>query len=246
MAKIISYQRPESLEAALNLISQEKHIPLAGGTLLNAGDDVEPLHLVDLQGLDLKRIEEAEGRLQIGSMVTLDEIIKNTNCPESIRISARSELPSTLRALATIGGTVASADSDSQLLACLLVHDADVVILGPNGESTSPISDVLGNLEIFNSQLILSISVATDGKCVFESTGRTPADTPIVSVTTRKCADGYRMAITGVATTPVLVDHENPTLSLKPPSDFRGSSKYRMQLAEVLSSRTLNSMDGEN
>ena len=55
MAKIISYQRPESLEDALNLISQEKHIPLAGGTLLNAGDDVEPLHLVDLQGLDLKK-----------------------------------------------------------------------------------------------------------------------------------------------------------------------------------------------
>ena len=214
MAKIISYQRPESLEDALNLISQEKHIPLAGGTLLNAGEDVEPLHLVDLQGLDLKRIEEAKGRLQIGSMVTLDEVIKNTNCPESIRISARLELPSTLRALATIGGTVASADSHSQLLACPLVHDAKVTILGPNGESTSPLSDVLGNLEIFNSQLILSISIATDGKCVFEAIGRTPADTPIVSVTTRKCDAGYRMAITGVAATPVLVDHENVAIMI--------------------------------
>ena len=54
MSKIISYQRPENLEEALSLLSLDNHVPLAGGTLLNANEDMEPLHLVDLQSLALK------------------------------------------------------------------------------------------------------------------------------------------------------------------------------------------------
>jgi len=245
MAKIISYQRPENFKEALSLICQDKHIPLAGGTLLNASEDKEPLHLIDLQSLDLKRIEQSNGKLQIGSMTTLDEMMRNTDCPDSIRVSSRSELPSTLRTLATIGGTVANGASDSQLIASLLVHDAEVRILSSTGESSVPLPDVLSEPERLESQLILSIDITTDGECLSEATGRTPADTPIVSVTTRHCADGYRMAITGVASTPVLVDPENPTVSLQPFSDFRGDSKYRLHLAQILASRTLNLLNGE-
>ena len=54
------------------------------------------------------------------------------------------------------------------------------------------------------------------------------------------------MAITGVAPTPVLVDPENPTVSLQPTSDFRGASEYRIHLAQILASRTLNLLNGEN
>jgi len=245
MAKIISYQRPGNLEEALRLISLDEHVPLAGGTLLNTSEDKEPLHFVDLQGLPLKGIEHSNGKLTIGSMVTLDEIMKNSNCPDSIRLSSRSELPSTLRTLATIGGTVASGDSDSQLIASLLVHDAEITILSSDGESNVPLQEVLGKSENFRSQLILSIDLDADGDCVMEATGRTPADTPIVSVTARRCSEGYRMAVTGVASTPVLVDSENPTVSLQPPSDFRGDSEYRMHLVKILASRAIDLLEGE-
>ena len=245
MAKIISYQRPGNLEEALSLISLDKHVPLAGGTLLNSSEDNEPLHFVDLQELPLKGIERSNGKLTMGSMATLDEIMKNSDCPDSIRRSSRSELPSTLRTLATIGGTVASGDSDSQLIASLLVHDAEITTLSSNGESNIPLQEVLGETESFRAQLILSIDIATDGECVMEATGRTPADTPIVSVTARRCSGGHRMAVTGVAPTPVLVDSENPTVSLQPSSDFRGDSEYRMHLVKILASRALDSLNGE-
>ena len=245
MAKIISYQRPGNLEEALRLISLDKHVPLAGGTLLNTSEDKEPLHFVDLQGLPLKGIERSNGKLTIGSMATLDEIMKNSGCPDSIRLSSRSELPSTLRTLATIGGTVASGDPDSKLIASLLVHDAEVTILNSAGESNVPLQEVLGESDSSGTQLILSINLDTGGDCVMEATGRTPSDTPIVSVTARRCSDGYRMAVTGVASTPVLVDSENPTVSLQPSSDFRGDSEYRMHLVKILASRTLDLLDGE-
>jgi|TARA_B100000959_G_scaffold64683_1_gene68452 CO/xanthine dehydrogenase FAD-binding subunit len=245
MAKILSYQRPENLEEALSLISQDKHVPLAGGTLLNASEDKEPLHFVDLQGLALKGTERSNGKLTIGSMMTLDEIMKNSDCPDSIRLSSRSELPSTLRTMATIGGTVASGNSDSQLIASLLVHDAEVTILNSDGESNVPLQEVLSESNSSGTQLILSIVLDTDGECVLEATGRTPADTPIVSVAARRCSDGDRMAVTGVASTPVLVDPENPTVSLQPPSDFRGDSEYRMHLVKILASRALDLLNGE-
>ena len=246
MAKIISYQRPGNIEEALSLISLDKHVPLAGGTLLNTSEDKQPLHFVDLQGLPLKGIEHSNGKLTIGSMATLDEIMKNSDCPDSIRLSSRSELPSTLRTLATIGGTVASGDSDSQLIASLLVHDAEVTILNSSdGELSVPLQEVLIKPEGLESELIMSIDIATDGEFILEATGRTPADTPIVSVAARRCSDGDRMAVTGVAPTPVLVDPENPTVSLQPPSDFRGDSEYRMHLVKILASRALDLLNGD-
>ncbi|MDP6964698.1 MAG: FAD binding domain-containing protein [Acidimicrobiales bacterium] len=245
MTKIISYQRPGNLEEALSLLSLDKHVPLAGGTLLNTSEDNEPLHFVDLQGLPLKGIKRSNGKLTIGSMVTLDEIMKNSDCPDSIRRSSRSELPSTLRTLATIGGTVASGDSDSQLIASLLVHDAEITILNSSdGELSIPLQEVLIKPEGLASELIMSIDLDTDGECVMEATGRTPADTPIVSVTARRCSGGDRMAVTGVASTPVLVDSENPTVSLQPSSDFRGDSEYRMHLVKILASRALDLLNG--
>ena len=72
MSKIISYQRPENLEEALSLLSLDNHVPLAGGTLLNANEDMEPLHLVDLQSLALKGIDNSNGKLKIGEMKTLN------------------------------------------------------------------------------------------------------------------------------------------------------------------------------
>ena len=246
MTKIISYQRPENLEEALSLISQDKHVPLAGGTQLNTNEDTEPLHLVDLQSLALKGIDSSNGKLKIGSMTTLHEIMKNSDCPDLIRLSSRSESPSTLRTLATIGGTIASGDSDSQLIASLLVHDAEVTILNSSdGELSVPLQEVLIKPEGLESELIISIDIATDGKSLLEATGRTPADTPIVSVAARRCSDGDRMAVTGVAPTPVLVDPENPTVSLQPPSDFRGDSEYRMHLVKILASRALDLLNGE-
>jgi CO/xanthine dehydrogenase FAD-binding subunit len=56
-----------------------------------------------------------------------------------------------------------------------------------------------------------------------------------VAVVGRRLVDGrVRMAMTGVAATPVIVDEAS---RLVPPSDFRGSSDYRRAVAVALANR---------
>ena len=50
------------------------------------------------------------------------------------------------------------------------------------------------------------------------------------------------VALTGVASTPVLIDPGDPTSGLEPLGDFRGSADYRLHLASVLTDRILASL----
>ena len=69
------------------------------------------------------------------------------------------------------------------------------------------------------------------------ATARTPADTPIVAALGRRTDEGaLRLALTGVAATPVLVDADHLD-ALDPPGDFRGTPAYRRHLAAVLTAR---------
>ena len=65
-------------------------------------------------------------------------------------------------------------------------------------------------------------------------TARTPADRAIVAAYARTTGEERRIALTGVAPTPVLV---RPGDDLQPAGDFRGSGDYRRHLAEVLLAR---------
>ena len=86
--------------------------------------------VVDLQALGLDRIaltgDLESGRVRVGAMVTLQDLSASDAAPDLIRATARAELPSTLRTLATIGGTIGAAWPDSLLLTALLVHDTSV------------------------------------------------------------------------------------------------------------------------
>lgn len=239
MTRALSYKRPANLFDAKELILKDDHVPLAGGTILNANDDSKALNMVDLQDLNLNEIKLSDGVLQLGAMSTLDEIMNHGDCPEGIRRAAQAEMPSTLRTLATAGGTVATADPDSTLLASFLVYEAEINLLGEAGELAIPVNEILENLSLLESQIILSIKLHTEGSFSFESTARTPADTPIVSVTALSSPKGLKVAATGVADTPILVDPTEPTKGLDPAGDFRGSPDYRIHLTSLLAARTL-------
>jgi hypothetical protein len=59
-----------------------------------------------------------------------------------------------------------------------------------------------------------------------------------MAVAHRDAGGAIRTAVSGVALYPVLVD-PGRIAELDPPADFRGSSSYRVRLAEVLTSRAL-------
>jgi len=236
--RALTYQRPDSVDAAITLLTGDGHRPLAGGTVLNADDDPTLVSMVDLQSCGLETILATDGRLRLGAMATLADLAEDERVPTGLAEAARAELPSTLRSLATVGGTVVAGGPDSVLLAALLVHDSRVQVVGPDGVTTVMLPE-LQDLGVPVGHLITAVDIDPTGSCIRHATARTPADVPIVSATARTSDDGVRLALTGVANHPVLVDPSDPTSGLTPSDDFRGSASYRLRLAAVLATRAL-------
>ena len=233
MTRVVAYHRPASLDEAVELLAGPGRVPLAGGTVVNtAGRAAE---VVDLQALGLDAVDPDAGRL--GAMVRLQAIVDSDALPTLIRDLARRELPSTLRTIATVGGTVACGGRDSALLAALLVHGAVVEL---HGAGPVPLADVLA--DGVGDRLVTAVRFEPDGAGAFEATGRTPADVPIVGAVGRLVDGRVRVARTGVAPTPVEVDPADPAAGLEPAGDFRGSSGYRLHLASVLATRAIGTL----
>lgn len=254
--RIVSYHRPIALGDAVALLTEPDRLIYAGGTTIHHTTTGEPIEVVDLQALGLDRIESADAddrSVRLGATATLQAISEHAGVPEAVRDAARAELPSTLRTLATIGGTIGAAAADSMLLASLLVHDAEVSFADGRVEPLDGVLDAHSSGPndltaadqiapgLIDPGLIVAVEIGTDGATATAATGRTPADTPIVAAIARRAGDGLRLALCGVADVPILVAPDDVT-ALDPPSDFRGSSTYRRELAKVLAARVVEEL----
>ena len=240
MPLVTAYHRPASLDEALDLLSAPERVALGGGTTLNADREPSDLEAVDLQSLGLDAIATTEaGWVRIGATATLDAVRRCEHLPDSLRDLARLEQPSTLRTLATVGGLVAKASSESLLLAGLLAHDAQVELAGPS--SGCSLAELLA-AELPPGSLITAVTVDPSGRTATARTGRTPADVPIVAAYGRRIEGFVAMALTGVGGHPVLVDVYDPTAGLDPAGDFRGSREYRLHLAGTLTARVMQEL----
>ncbi len=252
MPSVLAYHRPTTLDEAAELLADPSRRAVGGGTVAVPEGRVRTeagIELVDLQALGLDGVSIDGDRLMIGAMVRLGDLAGTatpTNpdipeVPELVRELARRELPSTLRNQATIGGTVALGDADSVLLAGLLVHGAIVHL---HGSDPMPLDQSLA--ECVGARVVTSVSIELDttgvGGTAFAGTGRTPADTPIVAAVARRANDDTRVAVTGMAPSPTLVDPADPIAGLEPPGDFRGSTAYRKHLAQTLTTRVVGEL----
>ena len=243
MQTITSYHRPTSIDEAISLLGRldVTTAVVAGGTALNAVQLPAGTEIVDIQAIVGSAIEPTGESVTFGAMVRLADVVADPSTPPLLAELARREGPNTLRNASTIGGTVARGDWESELLAGLLVHEARVAITGHESEIALP--DLFADWSLLDRAIITSVSVATGGETASARTGRTPADTSIVAAAGRIVPGGLRLALTGVADTPILV---NPSeiQSLDPPADFRGSSEYRRELAGILTARVATDLGG--
>ncbi|MEA2608209.1 MAG: aerobic carbon-monoxide dehydrogenase medium subunit [Chloroflexota bacterium] len=139
-----AYQRSATLEDALKALSS------ADGTvkLLAGGQSLLPLlklrlgsaeTLVDIGRLtELKGVRQlADGRLAVGAMTTYRELAES---PARHYGLLRDALPGIgdvqVRNRGTVGGAIAHADPASDLPACLLALDAEIVARSVRGERT--------------------------------------------------------------------------------------------------------------
>lgn len=236
MPKVVGYHRPATVEEAVGLLAQPNAAVLAGGTRVNATPFGNPLVAVDIQSLDLKGIAATgTDAVRLGAGATLQQLADSELLPALLRELARREAPSTLRTLATVGGTVAAGGWESELLTGLLACEAEVELRSAAGTRTVGLAALLADCELLRSTLIASVTVRVDGVLDADHTARTPGDQAIVSAVARRNAGGsVVVAASGVAATPVIV---TDAASLTPPADFRGTTEYRKHLAEVLVAR---------
>lgn len=245
MPPIKSYHRPTSVAEALQLLARRgvNTAVLAGGTYLTAHLDELVDEIVDLQAAGLDQVRSEPGRLTLGAMVRLQTIVDEAQAPALVREAAHREGPNTLRNAATVGGLVIGADPESELLAALLVFEATVEVhpTAAGGPRTLPLPEFLADVPAaLGGGLVTAVSLRTGGRAASERVARTPADRPIVAAVARLDEAGQvRLALCGVAPTPVLVEPDRLEASLHPPGDFRGSGEYRRQMAIALTRRAV-------
>ncbi|MBI1878263.1 MAG: FAD binding domain-containing protein [Chloroflexi bacterium] len=162
-----------------------------------------------------------------------------------LRQTAHREGPNTFRHAATVGGVVVGANRESELLAALLVLEAEVQIHSKQGVRRLSLANFWRDgSAALEGGIVTAVSLATTGKTASARVARTPADSPIVVAAARLAPNGRTyLALCGVAQTPVLIDPDHVKAAVNPPGDFRGSSEYRRHMAATLAKRVIGEIN---
>jgi carbon-monoxide dehydrogenase medium subunit len=265
------YNRPTDLQEALALLQRKDvvTVPLAGGSWLaprlhagvpgSVAGKVDAV--VDLAQLGLSYVEQKTGEtgtfLCIGATTTLAELAGHDDCRQLatglLAKAAQREGPINLRNTATIGGCIARADGDSELLLALLVLATEVTI-NDGQERRVELTDFLDDpASAIGSGLITEVRIpwatGLDGGSARVS--RTPSDRAIVAAAAVSDGQQGRIAIGGLAPSPTLLHIEDvnqgeeaiaDAVSDQPAfEDFQGSVEYRQAMAPIVARRALAS-----
>jgi carbon-monoxide dehydrogenase medium subunit len=142
------YLRPTSLDEAVRLLSSN-----GGAKVLAGGQSILPLLKLRLAAadtlVDIGRIAElkgvrqlADGRLAVGALTTYRELMDSPVRHYGLLGDALEGIGDLqVRNRGTIGGSIAHADPASDMPACLLALDAEVVARSATGERTIPIGE---------------------------------------------------------------------------------------------------------
>lgn len=271
------YVAPETLPDVLALLREhgEEARVLAGGQSLMPILNyrlAKPQLLVDINPLPLGDVTTDDRRLQLGALVRHHQLeesdVVRRRCPvlaEAARLIGNVRV----RALGTVGGSLAHADPAAELPAVMAALDARLTVASARGERHVEARDFFTGLlttALAPDELLTAIdvpAVPAHGWAVEELSRRAGdfavvAVVALLSVDARGHVDDVRVAFAGVGDRPVragaaedaLRGHEPTTerlaqaaaaarAALDPPSDAFVSGEYRRMVAGVLCRRAL-------
>jgi len=239
------YHAPNTVgEACSSLGSLDEAKVLAGGQslvpLLNFRL-ARPQHIVDINRIaSLDRIYERDGGVAVQALarqaaVEDSEVVARV-CPllgAGVRLVAHR----VIRNRGTVCGSLAHADPASELPAVLLALGGHVVARSTRGERVIPAEALFkGVMETALAPDELMIEAwfpASAGRFGVVEESRRHGDFALAGAVRA----GDRLALFGVAATPVLADPKDPTLGLRPSGDLEASSEFRLHLVRVLTER---------
>ena len=215
-----AYERPGTLGEAISLLQQsdgEAKILAGGHSLLPMMKLrlVQPPLLVDISRIpDLMGIEEVDGALRIGAMITETELqdspLVQRLCPLLAETAGYIGDPQ-VRNRGTIGGTLAHGDPGADMPAAFLALEGTVTVIGPNGERRIAATDLFVDMlttALEPDEVLTSVQVPVLGprtgsayeKFANAASGYALAGAAAIVTLDENgaCAD-LRVAITGVA-----------------------------------------------
>ena len=264
------YTVAESSEHAIQLLGEygDESKLLAGGHSLIPMMKYRlatPTQLIDVGRLDdLSYINRENGHIAIGattrhSQLETSDVLAEA-CPLLAHVASLVGDPA-VRHRGTLGGTMAHADSASDLPAAVLALGGTIVAQGPNGRREIAASDFF--LSYFESalapdEMIVEVRVpANTGGCNYQKFNRRAQDWAIVGVAV---ADGGKgIALVNMGSTPLRASGTEAALAdgasiddaaamaadgTSPPEGLNADSTYRTHLAKVLTKRALESASG--
>ncbi|HYG59018.1 MAG TPA: FAD binding domain-containing protein [Symbiobacteriaceae bacterium] len=232
------YLRPDSLTEAVNLLRQGegRTALLAGGTELVGRRDQPVDALVDLRRLVPETMTTHGGTVAIGAMTTLHDLFTKLKGSLLARAAALAA-PATIRAAATLGGTLAGEKGGLEVPTALLAMGATVILATPTLREV-PLGAFLANkAATLQGSIITEIRISTTKPGGLARVSRTPADRAIIIAAAVVDGPAHRVAVGGLAPYPRLAD---PALDRwEAMNDHLGSAEYRRWVAPVLVRRAL-------
>jgi len=266
------YHRAGSVDEAISLLQQlgDDAKLIAGGHSLLPTMKLRlanPEHLIDITGIaGMSEVKDAGEYLEIGALTTHAELIRNElinqHAPLLAEI-AHQVGDRQVRNRGTIGGVVAHADPAADYPAGLLALDAEIVSVGPNGETVTPANDFF--ISIFTTTLspdevVTAIRVPkTAGAGVaYEKLANQASGYAIVGVAAVVKDGAVKIGVTGVADRAFRASNAEAALSggsldegtvrqatrnitegAEAMGDIHASETYRRRVADGLAARAV-------
>jgi carbon-monoxide dehydrogenase medium subunit len=196
-----------------------------------------PSVVVDLKKIpDLRgvRRQQSDGSLEIGAMVTCDEIARLDGvgeCHLALVEAAGGVGDHQVRNRSTIGGNLACLEYPCDLPAVALALEAKVGIVGPGGRRLAPVEHLLGSGSGSHGrvagEIILSVQLpGRSSGCgsAYEKAGQRASTYPLcgVAAVVWRAPDGTvercRLGLAGASVQPVRLTKTEAALQGKPPS----------------------------
>lgn len=262
------YKRASSATEAISLIGQygDEAKFLAGGHSLIPLMKLrlaQPTMLIDIGRIkDLSYIKDAGDHVAIGALTRHMDIETSALLKQHVPLLAHATShvgDAQVRHRGTIGGSLAHADSASDLPATTLALGATYVAQGPKGERTIAAKDFYkGFLEsaLKPDEMLTEIRVPkiTGAGWGFQKFNRRAQDWAIVGVAAWRNNGSSGVALVNMGSTPILATSVSAALTngatigdaaelaaaeATPQDDLNASSEYRIHLAKVLVRRAL-------
>ena len=262
------YVRAGSAEEAISLIGQhgDEAKFLAGGHSLLPLMKLRlasPSVLVDIGRVsDLSYIRDAGDHIAIGALTRHMDVENSAVLKEHVPLLAHAAGyvgDPQVRHRGTMGGTIAHADSASDLPATTLALGATYIAQGPNGTREIAAADFYQGFltsALETDEMLTEVRVPKMGGAgwSFQKFNRRAQDWAIVGVAAWRGTNGSGVALVNMGSTPILATSVSAALAggasvadaaelaaaeAEPQNDLNASPEYRVHLAKVLVRRAL-------